>query len=408
MRSNSSASATAPLPFEEETQTSANWKQEVASRVAERRARQQQTAHVVDVRSPAQPVADAERSARAARIAAAVAARYAEAPLFSEARTQTQDDSTTPALEVAQSTQFTAEPVYSQQNYAPVFEQPATADDGHSNVSLPDSTSTTQQEITLENPAVEDVFAESMVIPQQALPANLIPFPREIVAARRARPRLTERAKSLDESAGLAAQVQLRIFEVDTATAASPAAAQPEMPQIDPRSDLQFDAPAPGLQDAIYLDAQAQPNAFEEYPAALAVAPLPVASAGNRAMALAVDFTLVTGAFFLFLFVFALTSPQLPTGHLAWGAGSVIYGALWLLYQGMFFSLGYATPGMRYARIAFCTLEDSNPTHAMLLRRIPAWCVSALPLGLGFLWAALDEDGLCWHDRISGLFLRSY
>ena len=407
MRSNSSASATAPLPFEEETQTPANWKQEVASRVAERRARQQQTAHVVDVRSPAQPAADAERSARAARIAAAVAARYAEAPLFSEARPQTQDASTAPAPVATQFAQLAEEPVSSPQNSAPAFEEPA-PDDDHVNFSLLDSAPMAQQEITHEDPAIEDVFAESMVVPQQALPANLIHFPREIVAARRARPRLTERAKSLDESSGLAAQVQLRIFEVDAATAANPTTAQPETPQTNTRPVLQADVTAPNLQDAIYLDAQAQPNAFEEYPAALAVAPLPVASAGSRAMAMAVDFTLVTGAFFLFLFVFALTSPQLPTGSLAWGAGAVIYGALWLLYQGMFFSLGYATPGMRYARIAFCTLEDSNPTHAMLLRRIPAWCVSALPLGLGFLWAALDEDGLCWHDRISGLFLRSY
>ncbi len=408
MRSNSSASATAPLPFEEETQTSANWKQEVASRVAERRARQQQTAHVVDVRGPAQPAADAERSARAARIAAAVAARYAEAPLFSEARPQTLDASTAPAPVAAQFAQLAEEPVSSPQHYAPALEEPTIADDHHLNLSLHDSAATAQQDVAQKTPVVEDVFAESMVIPQQALPANLIHFPREIVAARRARPRLTERAKALDESAGLSTQVQLRIFEVDAATAANPTTAQPETPQTNTRPVLQADVTAPNLQDAIYLDAQAQPNTFEEYPAALAEAPLPVASAGSRAMAMTVDFTLVTGAFFAFLFVFALTSPQLPTGSLAWGAGAVIYGALWLLYQGMFFSLGYATPGMRYARIAFCTLEDSNPTHAMLLRRILAWCVSALPLGLGFLWAALDEDGLCWHDRISGLFLRSY
>jgi hypothetical protein len=41
-------------------------------------------------------------------------------------------------------------------------------------------------------------------------------------------------------------------------------------------------------------------------------------------------------------------------------------------------------------------------------RRIFAVILAACPLGIGFLWAWLDDDGLGWHDRISRMYQRSY
>jgi uncharacterized RDD family membrane protein YckC len=81
---------------------------------------------------------------------------------------------------------------------------------------------------------------------------------------------------------------------------------------------------------------------------------------------------------------------------------------LTLLYQLLFFTLSEATPGMRYARIALCTFSDDNPTRSAMRRRIFATVLAACPLGIGFLWALLDEDGLGWHDRISRMYQRSY
>jgi hypothetical protein len=43
-----------------------------------------------------------------------------------------------------------------------------------------------------------------------------------------------------------------------------------------------------------------------------------------------------------------------------------------------------------------------------MCRRIVAVLLSACPFGLGFLWAALDEDRLAWHDRVSRMYQRSY
>jgi uncharacterized RDD family membrane protein YckC len=89
-------------------------------------------------------------------------------------------------------------------------------------------------------------------------------------------------------------------------------------------------------------------------------------------------------------------------------AVAVTGGLLLLLYQTLFFCFSTATPGMRCVRIALCTFDDENPTRKAMRRRILAVLLSACPLGLGFLWAALDEDRLAWHDRLSRMYQRTY
>ena len=132
------------------------------------------------------------------------------------------------------------------------------------------------------------------------------------------------------------------------------------------------------------------------------------ASIDRRLMAFAVDFAAVTAGFLAFLLVFAAATPHLPTGLTAVAIGGVVYGLLWVLYQMLFFSLSGATAGMLYARIALCTFDDQNPTRSAMRRRLGAWWLSCLPLGLGFLWCFVDEDNLSWHDRITRMYQRSY
>ena len=132
------------------------------------------------------------------------------------------------------------------------------------------------------------------------------------------------------------------------------------------------------------------------------------ASIDRRVMAFAVDFALVTAGFLAFLVVFVASTPHLPTGLTAMALAGVVYLALWVLYQMLFFSLSGATAGMLYARIALCTFDDQNPSRRALQRRLAAWWLSLLPLGIGFLWCFVDEDNLCWHDRITRTYQREY
>jgi uncharacterized RDD family membrane protein YckC len=143
--------------------------------------------------------------------------------------------------------------------------------------------------------------------------------------------------------------------------------------------------------------------------------PAPQAAPLNlRLMSTMVDGILILTAFFGFVAAFALTCRKLGVTSITIGlqpaaiasVGTLLF--LTLAYQLLFFTFGEATPGMRYARIGLCTLSDENPTRTQMRRRIFAAIFAAVPLGIGFLWACLDDEGLGWHDRISRMYQRSY
>ena len=278
---------------------------------------------------------------------------------------------------------------------------------------------------------------EEPVGPPMPLPANLIEFPRQLVASRKARPRYAE-GPLRDEALAEPSDGQLRIFEVDPAqisTAPPPPDAAPE-PQW---TSIWLDSPAgstasapgaplPGLYASVYA-----PDSSHEFEAEAAAAPPQVAPIGRRILAAAVNAAIVLTGTLAFAAAFVVTTRQAipwqsfpslgtlvlelagrvppPPGiqpSLLLGAFAAACGFLYLLYHALFFSFSEATPGMRYARIALCTLSDENPTRSAMRRRMLAILLSACPLGLGFLWATLDEDRLAWHDRISRMYQRSY
>jgi uncharacterized RDD family membrane protein YckC len=299
-----------------------------------------------------------------------------------------------------------------------------------------------------------DPMQSATVEPIQHLPANLIEFPRELVAPRKARPRLAEGPLYEAEPEN----PQLSIFEVDPQLLAPPvylnaaAVAPPEWASIelDPphgAADVEHAAasipqaaypaqvyaaapeiPAPYAPSGAVVDewqgeieeSPAEPVVIRESAPAQAWVSLPsaleepvsellVARVSDRLLAALVDGALVTLAFLAAAVVVIASTAHPPTGRIALIAsalGLLLFGAL---YQFLF--LSYAeegTPGMRYARIALCTFEDDNPTVAQMRKRIPAQLLSMLPAGLGLLWAIFDHDHLGWHDRLTRTYQRKY
>jgi uncharacterized RDD family membrane protein YckC len=225
-----------------------------------------------------------------------------------------------------------------------------------------------------------------------AISGNLIEFPRQLVAARKARPRLAEgplREESPPEP-------QLRIFEVEPeqiSAAPVDTAGAPEWQSI-----LLDAAPAPERVSAVELQTHynVQPQ----------TAPLEL-----RLMAAAVDVCCVGAAWVGFAAVAGKLAGAnlhaLPLPLLGFVA-AIVAGVLFVGYQLLFFTFGEATPGMRYARIGLCTFADANPTRSAMRRRVLATLLAACPLGIGLAWAWLDDDGLGWHDRISRMYQRAY
>jgi uncharacterized RDD family membrane protein YckC len=239
-------------------------------------------------------------------------------------------------------------------------------------------------------PLISDPLEEETVAPAVPLTANLIEFPRELIAARKVRPRLAEGPlRDAEPQAG-----QLRIFEVE-----------PEA--VDQRPGMS--AAVVGLDwSSIRLDTPAPERPRQAMQALLDEAPIRPAALEDRIMAALVDAALSFAGFLVFVFVFSSCTAHPPAGRTAMAAAFVALLATFVAYQWLFFRFGESTPGMMYAGIALCTLDDDNPTRASMQRRVGALLLSALPLGLGLLWAVFDEDHLGWHDRISGTYQRSY
>jgi len=243
-------------------------------------------------------------------------------------------------------------------------------------------------------PALMDQFfgAQGPVEVEPDLPihANLIEFPREVVAARKMRPRRAERtaAEEMDR--------QLSIFEVDPGVFTLPSQAEAEpAPAAIPHTEW----------SGIKLQAQPPVEARREE-RSVAEAEVHLAPGSHRLMSVLVDGALITALFVALSIVAAAGAGTLPGPKaVALGAASILL-LLSLLYQTLFLLLAGTTPGMRYAGISLCTFDGQIPAPAELRSRLGALLLSVAPIGLGVAWALFDEDHLCWHDRLSGTYLR--
>jgi hypothetical protein len=237
-------------------------------------------------------------------------------------------------------------------------------------------------------------FAE-LTLETLAIPANIIEFPRQLIAPRKARPRIAE-GPLREESAP---RPQLRIFEVE-----------PEQIANTPERTLEPAAAAEW--QSLQLDAAITPRTqgHGDTHSNLTFQPQ-AAAAHRRVMAAAVDAVCIGAAFLGFATTIGyIAGPRLLQLNLPALAGTAAAALFFfaIVFQMLFFTFADATPGMRYARIALCTFADDNPSRQSMRRRTLAAIMAACPLGLGFAWIWMDNDRLGWHDRISRMYQRAY
>lgn len=268
----------------------------------------------------------------------------------------------------------------------------------HTNVNHASAAMDVEEVLALEDEIAfrqSPVFEELNIEPPTGIAANLLEFPRQLIATRKARPRIAE-GPLLAESAPRTPQ--LRIFEVEAEHFAAQPASAPEVPMV---------------QSFIYLDSQPDHAALNGMAGRMEgqpmLAPVPeTAAISRRLVALSVDTVLVTAAVGAFVVTAEKIAGALPTGVNAAITAALTLTVFWIMYQLLFFSLSNQTPGMRMARIGLCTLSDENPSRVAMRRRVLAQSIAVLPFGLGMLWALLDDDRLGWHDRISQMYQRAY
>jgi len=138
--------------------------------------------------------------------------------------------------------------------------------------------------------------------------------------------------------------------------------------------------------------------------------PLSSATIARRALAALVDgavlATFLAAIAAIFLRLNPVPEPLRPLPMLA-GACAVITVLLWAAYEFFFVVYTGSTPGLRAARLRLAGF-DGSPLNRRLRRwRVLASFLSGLSGGLGYLWCVLDQDGLCWHDRITRTHVES-
>jgi len=357
------------------------WKQELNERLAATRSRHRLRIQGEQVPLPGLENMERKVESRASRLAAKVAQRYANAPSYSDvfaAKARAQAGPATPALPAGNMHDLVPQPCPESWN-------------GSLDTELISGRPGLGAAVDADRAASAFVSAgEPEEAAVEPLAVSLIDYPRELVAARKVRPRLAE--GPLRESSQPTEHDQLRIFEVapesvsqTVTTATGSAEWSPIRLDTDPVSSLPSDGHSPTQE-----------------------MPLQTASLQDRLMAGIFDLALVVAAFALFVLVFAACTAHPPTGKPALVAAGLVLGGFFVLYQYLFFKYAEGTPGMRYAKIALCTFEDENPTRKAMCRRVFFMLLSAAPLGLGFVWAWFDPDRLAWHDRLSRIYQRSY
>jgi uncharacterized RDD family membrane protein YckC len=133
--------------------------------------------------------------------------------------------------------------------------------------------------------------------------------------------------------------------------------------------------------------------------------PLQSAPLARRIFSAAIDDVIIAAACALFGYIFwkmtAIQPPPFQLLGLAAGGAALF----WAAYQYLLVVYSGSTPGLRLAKLELARFNGTPASRRLLRWRVLASFLSALSLGMGYAWAFLDEDALCWHDRITHTYL---
>lgn len=133
--------------------------------------------------------------------------------------------------------------------------------------------------------------------------------------------------------------------------------------------------------------------------------PMQVAAISQRVFAAIADWVLVLLATGVFGGIVLNVAKDMPSNKLVLGIGLMVPCVFWGVYHYLFLVHSAVTPGMQMAQLRLASFTG-QPTNRRIRRsRALAMLLSCASAGLGLAWAVVDEDTLCWHDKISRTYL---
>jgi len=133
--------------------------------------------------------------------------------------------------------------------------------------------------------------------------------------------------------------------------------------------------------------------------------PLQSAAMSRRMLAAGVDAVAVLAGIALFGWVFFKVAPSIAPMPKMLVLVAVLTFVFRAAYQYLFLVYTGSTPGLKVANLQLSRFDGSLANRRLRRWRVLASVLSALSLGMGFAWCFLDEDALCWHDRITHTYL---
>jgi len=129
----------------------------------------------------------------------------------------------------------------------------------------------------------------------------------------------------------------------------------------------------------------------------------PVATSLHRAVAAALDWSIVLIAYGMFLATYYFCGGEFGFDKL----NLIVFSSALLLIAmtyGLFWAIANReTAGMHWMHLRLTTFDGFRPDLRQRLARFAGSCLSLCTV-LGLLWSLADEESLAWQDHISGTF----
>jgi uncharacterized RDD family membrane protein YckC len=133
--------------------------------------------------------------------------------------------------------------------------------------------------------------------------------------------------------------------------------------------------------------------------------PLQSAPMARRLAGVAADGLIVLSALGVFSYLFFWITATVPRLQPAAGTIVALLGIFWVAYQYLLLVYTGITPGLKLAKLRLSQFDGAPVSRGVRRWRVLASVLSGLSLGLGYAWCFLDEDELCWHDRITRTYI---
>lgn len=130
----------------------------------------------------------------------------------------------------------------------------------------------------------------------------------------------------------------------------------------------------------------------------------PVATVWHRAIAAALDWSMVAIGYGLFVLIFQLMGGSFnPQNKIQLAAFAGMLALIGIAYGLMWTLAGRDSAGMRWAQLQITTFDGFPPEPRQRLLRFAGSCLSMCTV-VGLLWSLADEESLTWQDHMSGTF----